>query len=285
MMEQLTDRGAAPADFVEFITKLAGPSHVTRAKNSNMFSAPSKDGPAVVGPMHFGVERRQPIANDVVVPNRYALFAQAYAALSTGRYEQANELFDQLGSFYDIESAWGWNVVLPYFSLAAAQSGDKYGLGRYLGASMPQGAFGADLSKAIFAALRGEHTQAEQHLNTARKELAPNPEWPVSPSYLYAEICSRLFDLTHYDGYRQRALEWARLRQKLEPTQAWTYALTARLSSDEQEQVTAAAIAGYLDPQSHWLSEVPEQIRAAAAARLKANPPFALRRAQGGSDI
>ncbi|MDR3385591.1 MAG: hypothetical protein P4L92_00955 [Rudaea sp.] len=285
MMEQLTDRGVPSSDFVEFVVKIGGESLVKPIQGGKSFrGALGADRVRRVGPSDFGRARRAPVAADFVVPNRYALFAEAYFALRQERFEDSVNAFDRLAAYYDIETNDEWGFVLPYFALAAARSGDKLALETYLDSKLAQpNQWGVHLAKAVFEAEHGHKEAALTLLDTAFRERPATGNWPVSTSYQYAEICAGLFDLTKDDAYRQRALEWARAHRKIEPTHAWAHALVARLSSDEPERVEALAVALYLDPRSEWASQVPKKIHDQATEWLKKHPPFELRQSDNAT--
>jgi len=70
----------------------------------------------------------------------------------------------------------------------------------------------------------------------------------------YGDICETLYRVTGNDAYRREALDWAKVREKAEPWQAWSYAMEAALAPDSVERRRAIAMAWYLDPQSMHLS-------------------------------
>lgn len=63
----------------------------------------------------------------------------------------------------------------------------------------------------------------------------------------------------------------------IQPQFAWAYAFEALYAEDEEERVRAAAFAQYLDPNSAWLSKVPEAIRKKGAERWPELNPFILK--------
>jgi len=216
------------------------------------------------------------LSDDFVVPNRYPLFVDAYIALRKGQFDESVRAFSELASYYDIETTKEWGFALPYFALAAAQSGDKLELEKYLEGTFFPNEWGTYLAKAVFNGLHGKHDEARRWLNAALQERPATEYWPLTTDYEYAEICTWLFDVTHDASYRQQALDWARSRRKVEPTSAWSHALVARLSDDDAERIEALAMAIYLDPQSAWAQQAPASLRSGADAWLKQHPPFKL---------
>jgi hypothetical protein len=279
LLEQLTDRGAAADGFVAFVDRVAGASSVKVGADGKSFvySFPGEKDRRV-GPSRFGKERRAAVSKDSVVPNRYPLLAEAWVALSQKHYDAAVQAFDRLAGYYDIESAGDWSFVLPYFALAAAQSGDALGLEKHLDANAEHrdDAWGPEFGKAVFEAAHGHADEASRRLDTVFRSRPASGGWPVSTAYEYADICVRLFDLTHDDRYRERALAWAREYRKTEPTHAWAHALVAWLGTDDPERIEAMATAVYLDPQSEWAKQAPDAVRAKAAAWAKAHALFRL---------
>jgi tetratricopeptide (TPR) repeat protein len=278
LMESMIDRPAPSQDFVELVTESAGPSNVHAARDGKSFiGKTTADQEYRIGPSEFVHGKHDPIASDGVVPNRFALFADAYADLRSKQFEKSAIAFNRLASYYDIESTPGWGFALPYFAFAAAQSGDTLGLEAYLDSIKTQHLpWGVLLAKAIFAGVHNHYDVSAQLLDKAFADRPSTGSWPVTTSYQYAEICTRLYELTKDDHYRNRALTWARAFEKIEPAQAWGHALVARLSTDPSERLHALAIALYLDPQSRWANDLPKSMRSEAAKSIEKNKPFRL---------
>ena len=72
------------------------------------------------------------LPNGTPVKSEYQLFADALTATHAGNYEAAVQKFNALADRYSIEDSLGLMYVLPYYSRAAAKSGDREGLERYL---------------------------------------------------------------------------------------------------------------------------------------------------------
>jgi hypothetical protein len=278
LMEQLMDRPEPTPGFAEFIAGLAGPSNVQASPDGKQFFWTTKaEGRRRVGPSQFGRERRAAATSQATVPNRYALLALAYAALRTRHFDESVSAFDQLAAIYDIEKSNDWGFALPYFAFAAAQSGDALGLEKYLNSRDDvHDQWGPLLAKAVFAALHDRRDESDKLLDTALRERPATGLWPITTAYQYAETCAWLFDLTHDERYRQRALAWARAYSRIEPVYAWPHALIAHLAADHNEAREALALALHLDPQSAWAKQTPHALQDEAMAWLKKNEPFKL---------
>jgi hypothetical protein len=137
-------------------------------------------------------------------------------------------------------------------------------------------AFQRHLALAYFAGLGGDADRATRELDLALANVSARaPEGPSFVIYQYAEACVWLFEATKNTRYRDRALDWARRVQRMDPTTAWAYALEARYgdAKDPRHQ-KAVALAWYLDRNSSWLSGVPKPEIEKARGWLKAHPPF-----------
>ncbi len=290
LMAQIQDRGVPPDDIEEFITTFAGPSNVI-VKYGRFEGSVGNEPVHPWGPSKLTYHLKTYVfsktpryADNFVVPNRYALFAKAYLALRKDQFAESARAFEELASFYDIESMKEWGFALPYFALAVAQSGDKIELEKYLDSddSRPE-EWGNYLAKAVFKGLRGEHEKALKWLDMALHGRPKPDYWPLTTAYEYADVCTTLFEKTHDERYRQKALDWARVRAKIQPTEAWAHALIARLGEDQSERVSEMAMAQYLDPQSAWAKQAPAALHDSAAAWLKAHPPFKMEKHEDSS--
>lgn len=279
LMDQLMDRDVPPPDFAEYIAKLAGPSDVQIAPDGKgVFGKFGRDQRRRIGPSEFGQHRRAPIAKGTVVPNRYALFADAYVALQGKHFGDAATKFDRLAAYYNIEDNADWGFALPYFAFAAAQSGDTFGLEKYLnGKGDAQKTWGMLLARAVLAGARGDLDASDKLLEKAHLNRPYTGDWPVMTAYQYAQSCMWIYELTKDNRFRDRALNWARAYTQIAPVYGWAHALVALLSSDSSERVRELAYALYLDPQSAWAAQSRKTERAEAEAWLKVHQLFRLR--------
>ena len=74
--------------------------------------------------------------------------------------------------------------------------------------------------------------------------------------------------------FTQMMLDWARVHQRLGPTQAWAYAVEAQYSANAVDANRALAMAMYLDPKSPRLQKIEAARISAARAWLAKNNPF-----------
>ena len=240
---------------------------------------PSESGKdQVVGPSSFGIARRKPAAAGTPAPARHVLLAQAYTELQRGKFDDAAAAFDNFASYYNIESDAGWGFALPYFALAAAQSGDKLELEKFVDAKLAEKHnWGVLLAKAVFEALHDRPDSALEWLDKAFRGRIATGQWPLSTAFEYADLCVRLYDLKHDERYREHALAWARSHQRIEPAQAWAYALVAHYGHDVKEQTQSLAKPLYLDPQSHWAGSAAKELKE-SVAKLPQDKPFIILR-------
>jgi len=189
------------------------------------------------------------------VKSGLAYFVAAYGAIKRGKFEPARQLFDEAADLYDMQSTYS-SYVLPYYALAVAKSGadtTKFEavLGRF---SYNEQGFDYQLARAVLAAIHGNTAEALKSLQLARHRRWFVEERPILTTYTYGDICETLYRLTANDAYRREALDWAKVREKAEPWQAWSYAMEAALAPDSVERRRAISMAWYLDPQSMHLS-------------------------------
>jgi hypothetical protein len=167
-------------------------------------------------------------------------------------------------------------AALPYFAYAAAKTGDKVGLEKYLPKIQNSDQdFDAWLAHAFFAAVRHDADAAQKALLRARWVRPFTDFRPVMVEYQYAEACEIIGRETGDARFAQMALDWARRNQKMNPTHAWSYAMEAQYSAVSADRTRALAMALYLDPASPRIAGFEATRVAAARAWLKAHPPFA----------
>jgi hypothetical protein len=276
LAEQLTDR-VPDAGFAAFMKDLAGPAEVTVEADGHIYPAQrTRHDTPYLGPSKFGAARHPRVAAAAEVPHRYALAAEAFAQFRAGRYEQAVAAFDQFSAYYYIEGGES-GFVLPYFSYAAASTGDKLGLGSHLALVADDDLnFDVLLSRAVFAALAGRHDESARWLDQAYLSWPYDSDYaPLNSGYAYMDLCSMLYAQTREPRYRAAALRLARTLRVVRPTDADAYALIGYLG-DGDEQLEALAIALYLDPRSHWASLAPQSLRTRALALARSRRYFEL---------
>jgi hypothetical protein len=208
------------------------------------------------------------------VTHEYVLFAQALRALHAGQYKEADDRFLQYVQLYSIEQG-ETRTAMAYFALAAAKVGDPYKLEQFIeGIDRWNQDYDVWLSRAFFAAVRKDVKQAEQALKRAFY-VRPHTELrPVMTEYQYAEACELIGRETGDPRFVRMMVEWARQNQRIQPTQAWSYAVEAQYSTNAVEANRALALTLYLDPLSPRLTGIDEKRKAAARTWLRANNPF-----------
>jgi tetratricopeptide (TPR) repeat protein len=207
------------------------------------------------------------------VRSAYARFAEAYLQLMHGRHKEAYGKFDGLATYYDVLNRYSW--ALPYYAFAAARSGNSAQLEPHIDAIDAQHrGFDYYLAKAVFAALSGEHAQAERLLESAFQRKPFTERRPIFVEYQYAQVCVWLHEATGHKPYRDRALDWARKHQVMLPFFSWAYALEAKLTDNPEARRRALAIALYLDPDSISIAAFDAKARTDASAWFKSHDPF-----------
>jgi hypothetical protein len=281
LMLNAIDRSPAP-DLVRTVRELAGPPN-TGVEKFMVIRPPSGGQGAVGYPRSaFRAKDRAPVRDGMLVESEFIYFADAYEQLRRGNFKAAVERFDRMAEYYAVEGSPQHDFAgyaLPYFAWASAKTGDRLELEAFVRA-LPEWRprdFDRGLALAFFAGLRGEHEAARKHLLLAFRHRPFTDKRPIFPEYQWAEACEWLYRATGEKGYLQLALDWARRHQQIMPVSAWAYALEARYSSDEQQRLSATAIALYLDPKSEYLKSVPAEIRKRAKEWFATNNPFKVR--------
>jgi hypothetical protein len=264
-LEGFVDRIPTP-QFPSAMKALASRSEVAvQGDGSLVLTGASSGAAARLGPGMFAHGKPVLSAKDVEIPDRYATAAEALVEVSQARYSEAVSSFERLGRLYTIEQG-NLSYVMPYYALAAARSGDHTGLQNALDAvpAKDQG-YELILARAVLAALAGKRDQAMATLERAFHSWAYSQasHFPMS-AYQYLATCTLIFEATGDDAYRQAALRLARPLRRLEPAFAFSHALVAYLSEDPSERTEALVAALYLDPASHWATEVPAPVLQAA---------------------
>ncbi len=277
MLWSLTDR-ASNDNLASLVLSLEGPSQNFLDTNGISVLKPAPEyGPGYnegVRRSAFRSTERQKGQAGAKIESELVLFSKAVGTLKKGDYKDAMMLFDKMASYYAIED-WKLSYVLPYFAFASAKSGDPLGLEKFIIKRYAKKAnFYSNLSLALFVGLNNKHDAADKLLDQALNLIPTLKSQPVFSEYQYAEACVWLFDETGYDSYRQRALQWARKHQQIQPTHPWAYALEAAYSDDGDQRVRAAAFALYLDKESEWLKSVPDAVLQSARTWLTNNKPF-----------
>ncbi len=272
-----------PDDLPQLLDELQGPSRATVESDGLSTSRPSltQEGMSEFLPSsEFRRAARQRAPAGSAVRAERTMFADAYVDLRAGRYAAAVRKFDELAAHYPLEMA-NERYVLPYFAYASAKAGDPLHLEDYLHSARVGGDFAAFLAGAFFEGLHGHGSDALDFLKAAFYNRPFENTDPILSEYRYAEACEWLYNDTHEDAYRQRALEWARMQQRVRPQMAWIYALEARLLPQGPERTQALAMTLYFDSHAKVVESLSAKDKSDLTRWLDKNNPFTHQRPAG----
>jgi hypothetical protein len=279
------DRDPLP-NLPQLLDLLQGPSQALVDSDGFSTTRPSWSQAGVndlFSPSEFRRSARVKLPPDTPVRHERTMFADAYVDLRAGRYLQAVRKFDDLAAHYALELE-SERYVLPYFAYASAKSGDPLHLEEYLRAAQVGDDFEAFLARAFFEGLHGRKEEALLDLKAAFDNRLMENTQPITSEYRYAEACEWLYNETHEDAYRQRALEWARIQERVRPQISWIYTLEARLLKPGPERTRALAMSLYFDPQATVVASISSRAKAELQRWLDQNNPFTHLPATGKPD-
>lgn len=241
---------------------------------------PASARPAVCGPSRYGNGPAGGMAKIDKVDSSLVYFAAGYQALQRRKFDEAFRQLDsaaRLFEFYDAECE-AVSYMAPYLALAAAHTGNTATLRDYLRAVKYRDRnLNYNLSLAVLAAFEGRHVDAEKYLDAALNRWTSNNYQTLPAEYVYADVLERMLDHTRNPVYRKRLVQWARLRQRIGPSDAWAYNLEYRHSEVAADRQAALGMALFLDPRS-MPKGVSEPEAAAARALVKQANPFVMRK-------
>lgn len=272
-----------PSDLPRLLDELQGPSKAVTESDGLSTNRPSWTQEGMMEflpPSEFRRTARKQAPVGSAVRAERTLFADAYVDLRAGRYGDAVNKFDELAAHYPLENS-AERYVVPYFAYASARAGDPLHFEDYLRSARVGGDFAAFLAEAFFEGLHGHRAQALDFLRAAFYNRPFENTDPIFSEYRYAEACEWLYNDTHEDAYRQRALEWARMQQRVRPHLSWTYALEARLLAPGPERTRALAMTLYLDPLAKVVESLPAEEKSKLTQWLERNNPFTHQRPVG----
>jgi hypothetical protein len=188
----------------------------------------------------------------------------------------------KLKKFADATTAWRADpaitrqeVTLPYIIWSRVKTGSSAEPYDLLSQTEGDGeGFGYHLSMAILSSGRKAHIEAMKHLRSAQYKIPDDGGWPLPAWYQLVETCEWLFDDSGYAGYRELALAYARIYQKMRPMFAWAYAVEARYSDNADDRIRALAITLYLDKRSERIAAISREEKDKALQWLEKNNPF-----------
>jgi len=218
------------------------------------------------------------------VSSELALFVEGYRNLKLGDTAQASRAWAQAATTFNLAQD-PQSFLQPYYAFAMAASGQSDVAKKTLDAYGPptlQAAFDHKLAEAVLLAFAGSHDAADRMLTAALANRVFTEARPVHVEYEFAEILDWLSTATNVPRYRARALEWAKVNQKISPWFAWPYALEAKSTDSAHDRQRAMQRVAFLDSQSVWLHGLAGADAAIAAARTGSNP-FATANATNGS--
>jgi tetratricopeptide (TPR) repeat protein len=226
---------------------------------------------------------RVPIrVNDVqgrVIQSNASLFAGSWNSVWLGQYDKVLGLLEpwwfhaQHSRVKDEERA-----LLPYFVWSRAHASKEQKIDEIL--TIYQKKNGRDfeywLATAIVQASAGKHEEALKSLDLARNNIhsSLSDVRPIQAWYQLVDACELLFEDTQVDAYRDRALELARLYQRVQPLDSWAYAVEAKLAKTEEDRLRPLALTLYLDKQSYHIEGVSKNEKEQALKWLEKNNPF-----------
>jgi hypothetical protein len=266
-----TDR-TPPADLANLIDQIEG-EHVNKMQGG-MLAIPRGPGPhpqTMVAPafFRFSTARRPP--DGTLIRSDLAMFAEAYVALRSGKFELATSEFISMADHYDIEGSED-GFALPYLAWAEAKSGDKDGIEAALLKHKVRDSFDYSLSAAFFAGARHQSDEADTALKRAFRLRPSSLYRPIQTQFQYAEACEWLYEETGDLRFRDELTDWAKKWQKVRPADAWAYAMQYTYETDPEQRLHALAMTLYLDPASARIATATLEQRARAQEWLHQNP-------------
>jgi hypothetical protein len=221
-------------------------------------------------PLRAGKNLRLP--PNTRIKSELAYFADAYAAVRWGDYDTAVARFLAMADHYPIE-----DYPLAYFAYAAAKTGDKEGLEKYL-ESHGMESFDTWLALGFFAAARHDSEAALKALRSAFR-LRPNSDFrPILSEYEYAQACEWLLQDTGDARFKEALLDWVRKHELIQPAQGWAYAMQYTYEKPGPERTRALAMTRYLSPTSNRIKSASKTEVDAAEAWFSENNPFRLQK-------
>ena len=199
-----------------------------------------------------------------------SVFAEGY------RYVKMKKYADAAAAWRLDPAVSRYEFALPYIVWSRVKTGasTKPVDLRSLSGEHGEG-FGYHLSMAILSANRKAHADAVKHLRSAQYGIPDNDGWwPLPAWYQLVETCEWLFEDSRYAGYRDVALEYAKIYQKLRPMHAWAYAVEAKHSDNAADRMRALAITLYLDKRSERIASFSQEDKNKALQWLEKSNPF-----------
>ncbi len=227
-------------------------------------------------PSSFTTDKPRP-PSGTRVKSEFAYFGAAYTAIQHGDPSRAVEELKAMAAYYPIESA-DFSFAIPYFAWAAAKTGDKVELEKYVmtpGGDDFRVRFDFFLARAFFAGIKQKDSaRARELLANSLPEHPFTDNRPVLVEYQYAQACEWLYKETKDQGFRDMLLAWVKSEQRVHPTLAWAYAMEYTYAPTAERRLRALAMTLYLDPKSERIASATAADRRAAEAWGRGHNPF-----------
>jgi hypothetical protein len=208
------------------------------------------------------------------VKSEYVLLAEALFPFYAGDYNRARDGFVALATYYSIEDG-DLSAVLPLLVFADAKTGDPLRVEKDLDfLEHDNDGFDLALSRAFFAAVRHRSDDAQRALIHAFNSRPPTDARVFSSEFQFAQACELIARETGDVRFRQMLLDWVRRVEKMQPTEAWAYAMEASYSNVDADVTRALAMTLYFDPLSPRLKKFDASRIAEARAWLAKSNPF-----------
>lgn len=208
-------------------------------------------------------------------------FLKAYQQLMNGEFKKAYTSFAIYSNFFPVKGGdyKVGTLIVPYVAYAAIKTGNSDKMAAYLKSykELPASApFDYYLTQSVIEAGKHNIGNSLKFLDDAFNNRPEVDQRAVFYWYELTQFCVWLSDTTHDKRYVEKALEWAKTYEIIQPQYGWAYAFEAKYSGNSAARIRAAAFAQYLDPNSHWLSTVPKAIRIKGKRWWKKNNPYVI---------
>jgi hypothetical protein len=213
-----------------------------------------------------------------VVPPYTVLIASSRLAIAKKEHGKAFDMLEQWFTYPRTIVNGNGSMLLAPYALAGAKTGKTEQIERTLDEYRARHGRNFDywLALAAMQAAGGSHDAALLSLERARYNINSKMVSMRTPSpwYQLVDMCEALFESTGNAAYRDRALALACLHQKVDPLEAWAYAVEARYAATADERLRPLAITIYLDRRSYHISGIAEQEKEKTRKWLETNNPF-----------
>jgi hypothetical protein len=231
----------------------------------------------ICGPSRYDGGPARELTQGDRIDSHLVYFARGYQALDRGQHAQAFSALDEAARLFEFFDNDCENVsyMLPYLALAAAKVKHTSALQEYL-RDVPRRDRNVNynLALAVIAAIDQRHQDAESYLRQARNRWTWYRYHALPAHFVYADILELLYRETEAPLYRDELLRWVRIRQRVQPFEAWPYAKEYQYSRSPANRQRALGMALYLDVESATLRDVSAEEAAAARAAVAAGNPF-----------